>query len=154
MRSVRRRHRFSVAAPRARSPLPFYARPGDTVAASSRHKPARLAREIPSSQSSAPVMPRSQYYNFVDVIDSFDLLRYAQFRASRSGVRALFFLARLHGFWRDKRKVAIGIAPRLGPFRSVEPLLAMIAKKVFHDPVLERMESDHRDASAAIESRS
>jgi hypothetical protein len=88
------------------------------------------------------------------VIGSFDLLRYAQLRASRSGVRALFFLARLHRFSRNKRKVVIGIAPRLGPFGSVEPFLAMIPKEVFHNPVLERMESDHGDASAALESRS
>ena len=99
-------------------------------------------------------MQRSPYYNFVDVIGSFDLLRYAQLRASRSGVRALFFLARLHGFRRNKRKVVVGIPPRFRPFGSVEPFLAMIAKEVFHHPVLQRMESDHRDASAPLESRS
>src|SRR4030095_11263477 len=138
---------------RARSPLPFCARQGDTVAASNTHRPARQAREMPSSQSSAPVRRRLPYCNFADVIGSFDLLRYAQLRASRSGIRALFFLARLHGFRRKKREFVIGMAPRLRPFGSVEPFLAMIAKKVFHHPVLQRMESDHRDASAPLESR-
>jgi hypothetical protein len=109
---------------------------------------------MPSSQSSAQVMPRSPYYNFVDVIGSFDFLRYAQLRASRSGIGALFFLARFNGFRRNKRKVVVGIPPWLGPFGSVEPFLAMIAKEVFHDPVLQRMESDHGDPSAVFESRS
>jgi hypothetical protein len=99
-------------------------------------------------------MPRSPYCNFVDVIGSFDLLRYAQLRASRSGVRALFFLARLDRFWVNKRKVVVGIPPRLRPFGSIEPFFAMIAKEVFHYPVLQRVESDHRDAPAPLESRS
>src|SRR6266446_10621481 len=100
---------------------------------------------MPSSQSSAPVRRRLRYYNFGDVIGSFDLLRYAQLRASRSGVCALFFLARLHGFRRNKRKVVIGIAPRLRPFGSIEPFPAVIAKEVFHDAILQGMERDHRN---------
>src|SRR5436190_2110834 len=107
-----------------------------------------------SSQSSAPVMQRSRYYNFVDVIGSLDLLRYAELRASRTRVRALFLLARLQGLRRHKRKVVIGIAPRLRPFGSVKPFLAMIAKEVFYHSILQRMESDHRDASGPLESRS
>src|SRR5204863_671984 len=139
---------------RVRSPLSFCARRGDIVAASNTHKPTRQAREMPSSQSSAPVRRRSPYCNFVDVIGSFDLLRYAQLRASRSGVHTLFFLDRLHGFRRNERKVVIGIPPWLRPFGSVEPFLAMIAKEVFRYPVLQRMERDDRDASAPLESRS
>src|SRR5712672_1610622 len=99
---------------------------------------------MPSSQSSAPVRRHSLYCNFVDVIGSFDLLRYAQLRASRSGVHALFFLAWLHGFRRNKRKVVVRIPPRFRPFGPVEPFLAMITKEVFHYPVLQRMERDHR----------
>src|SRR4029079_9141833 len=113
----------------------------------------RQSPKMPSSQSIAPVMPRGPYYNFVDVIGSFNLLRCAQLRASRSGIRALFFLARVHRFGRNNRQVVIGIAPRLRPFRSVEPFLAMIAKEIFHYPVLQRMESDHADPSAPLESR-
>jgi hypothetical protein len=95
-------------------------------------------------------MPRSPYYNFVDVIGSFDLLCCAQLCASRSGIRALFFLARLNGLRRNKRKVAVGIPPRFRPFGSVEPFLAMIPKEVFHYPVLQRMESDYRDSSPPL----
>jgi hypothetical protein len=99
-------------------------------------------------------MRRSPYCNFVDVIGSFDFLRYAQLCASRSRIGALFFLARLYGFRRNKRKVAVGIPPRFRPFGSVEPFLAMIPKEVFHYPVLQRMESDYRDSSAPLQSGS
>src|SRR4029453_1219363 len=121
----------------ARSPRPFFARQDDTIAALNRRKPIPPAPEMPSSQSIAPARPRSRYYNFVDAIGSFDFLRYAQLCASRTGVGALFFLTRLHGFWRNKYYAVMGIAPRLGPFRLVKPFPAVIAEKVFYDAVFQ-----------------
>ena len=52
-------------------------------------------------------------------------------------IYALFLIARFHRFRRDQFKIVIGIAIRLGPLRLGEPFLAVIAKKVFYDPIFQ-----------------
>src|SRR5262245_7518950 len=95
------------------------------------------APEMQSLRSTVRATPRSPRYNFFDAIGSFDLLGYAQLRASGSGIRALFLLRRLDRFRCHQCKVVIGVALRFRPFWFVQPFPAMVAEKVFHDPVLQ-----------------
>src|SRR5207237_4308988 len=112
------------------------ARRDDKAAASNKRRPIRRAPEMQSSRSSAQARPRLPRYSFFDVNDSFYLLGHAQLCAPRAGIRALFFIGRLHRFRRNQFKIVIGIALWLWPFRLIEPFPAMIAKKVLHDPIL------------------